>query len=95
MRARYCAYVLEDEAFLLATWHSTTRPDAVRFTGDVVWEGLTVEDAHGGGALDVSGTVSFTARFRRNGTPLALQERSTFERIDGRWFYVEGSDPDT
>ena len=26
MRSRYCAYVLQDEEYLLTTWHPSTRP---------------------------------------------------------------------
>ncbi len=93
MRARYSAYVVGDEAFLLATWHPTTRPESVSFSDDVVWDGLDVVEARGG-ALDTTGTVEFRARFRRGLAPLELHERSAFERIDGRWLYVQGTDPD-
>jgi len=92
MRARYCAYVLQDSEFLLATWHPSTRPDAVLFTDDVSWNELLVEEATGG-ALDGRGTVVFRARFHRGATPLELYERSVFERTDGRWLYLEGTDP--
>lgn len=93
MRARFCAYVLANEAFLLATWHPDTRPDSVLFPDDVQWESLVVIDASGG-ALDTVGTVEFKARFRRNDVPLELHELSSFDRIDGKWLYTTGSDPD-
>ena len=93
MRARFSAYVLGDEAFLLATWHPRTRPDGVSFPDDVTWETLQVIDATGG-SFDARGTVTFKARFRRNGTPLELHELSSFERLDGNWVYLEGADPD-
>ena len=92
MRARFSAYALGNEPFLLATWHPRTRPDGVSFPEDISWETLQVIDAHGG-ALDAHGTVEFKARFRRDGVPLELHERSAFERLDGNWVYVEGSDP--
>src|SRR5579859_5003628 len=31
MRSRYCAFVLCDERYLLATWHPSTRPGSVSF----------------------------------------------------------------
>ena len=31
MRSRYCAYVLQDGAYLQATWHVSTRPTAIDF----------------------------------------------------------------
>ena len=93
MRARFSAYVLANETFLLATWHANTRPPSVSFPNDVVWETLDVLDTQGG-ALDASGTVEFQARFRRNGVPLELHELSSFERIGGNWVYTTGTDPD-
>jgi len=94
MRARFSAYVLANEPFLLATWHPDTRPDSLLFSDDVIWEHLEVIDAHGGG-LDSTGSVEFKARFRRSDAPLELHELSRFERIDGNWVYTEGTDPDT
>ena len=93
MRARFSAYVLADESFLLATWHPDTRPHGVSFPDDVTWETLEVIEAVGGG-LDAHGAVEFKARFRRNDAPLELHELSAFERVDGKWVYVSGSDPD-
>ena len=93
MRARFTAYVLADETFLLATWHPSTRPEGVAFPDDVTWESLQVLQAVGGG-FDAHGTVEFKARFRRNDAPVELHELSTFERLDGKWVYLAGSDPD-
>lgn len=94
MRARFCAYVLENESFLLKTWHPSTRPDSLTFSNDVRWETLEVVDAQGGG-LDAAGFVEFKARFRRNDAPLELHEKSSFVRLDGNWVYTQGVDPDT
>ena len=94
MRSRYTAYVLHDEAYLLATWHETTRPPSIDFSTDVDWHGLTVKSATGA-SLDNAGAVEFTARFRRGDAHLELHELSTFSQENGRWFYVDGTDPDT
>jgi len=94
MRARFSAYVLDNEEFLLATWHPTTRPESLMFSNDVVWESLEVIDSTGSG-LDAVGSVEFKARFRRNHAPLELHELSSFERLDGNWVYTNGVDPDT
>lgn len=94
MRSRYSAFALHDEAYLLATWHPSTRPQSVNFSLDIDWHGLTVLAASGGG-LDSSGSVEFKARFHRGGADLELHELSTFSQEQGRWFYVEGSDPDS
>jgi SEC-C motif-containing protein len=95
MRSRYVAYVLHDEDYLLATWHSSTRPTTLDFSDDVEWHGLTVEATADGLGFDSIGTVEFRARFRRGDAHLELHELSSFVRENGRWFYVDGVDPDS
>ncbi len=93
MRSRYSAYVVENEPFLLATWHESTRPAAIAFSG-VQWHGLSVRESTAGTGLANTGTVEFTARFRRDDAHLELHEVSSFVRDGGRWYYLDGSDPD-
>ena len=89
MRSRYCAYVLCNEPYLLATWHPSTRPDSIPFDPVQKWLGLTVLDAKATGEL--SAEVEFIARSRvSNAAALRLHERSRFVREDGRWLYVDG-----
>jgi SEC-C motif domain protein len=89
MRSRYCAYVLSNEQYLLATWHPNTRPDSIPFSKDQKWLGLTVIDASPTGKH--SAEVEFIARSRvSNAAALRLHERSRFVRADGRWLYVDG-----
>ncbi len=90
MRARYSAYVMCDESFLLESWHVDTRPPAVVFDPDISWHGLTVIDTESGGVFDAAGEVAFIARFDRGGEPLQLEERSSFVRVESRWMYVTG-----
>ena len=49
MRSRYCAFVHEDEEYLLATWHPETRPSRVRFDQAQRWLGLKVYATAAGG----------------------------------------------
>ena len=44
MRSRYTAFVLEDEAHLLRSWHPSTRPAEVRFV-----PGQTMDRPRGAG----------------------------------------------
>ena len=90
MRARYSAYVLHNQQFLLESWHPETRPAQVEFDPDLVWLGLEVVDTEAGSGLDSEGVVEFRARFQRGGEFLELHERSSFVRVDGRWVYVSG-----
>jgi SEC-C motif domain protein len=85
MRSRFCAYARADHAYVLATWHASTRPAALE--GHDAWTMLKVYAAQETGD---TGTVSFTARWRRAGRSGALSETSRFVREDGRWFYVDG-----
>ena len=67
MRSRFTAYARQDEAHLLATWHSSTRPSAVPFDPDRRWTRLEVVATTGGGLLDTAGTVDFRATSVRLG----------------------------
>ena len=44
MRSRYCAFVLQDADYLLATWHSSHRPPSLAFEPGLKWLGLEVRD---------------------------------------------------
>jgi len=90
MRSRYSAYVLGLEDYLRATWHPSTRPAALELdaTPRPQWLGLTVK-AHT--PLDEThATVEFVARYKLNGRAFRLHETSRFEKLDGRWLYVDG-----
>jgi SEC-C motif-containing protein len=88
MRSRYSAFVLERPAYLLATWHASTRPADLKLEPGVKWLGLAVK-AHK--VIDTDhAEVAFVARSRLGGRGQRLQERSRFLRESGRWFYVDG-----
>lgn len=88
MRSRYSAFVRQDAAYLLSTWHASTRPAGIEFEPGQRWLGLAVrqhrviDDAHA--------EVEFVARSRVRGRGQRLHERSRFVREDGRWYYVDG-----
>lgn len=94
MRSRYSAYVRGDAAYVLATWHPDTRPPALELADAdrTRWLGLEVKRHV---PLDAChATVEFVARYRVGGAPaVRLHEISRFERVDGRWFYVDGTFP--
>ncbi len=97
MRSRYCAYVMRDADYLVATWHPQRRYETLKadisasFTG-TQWLGLTVfEEADG--QDDNEGYVSFVARFKDQHRESAILERSRFLKESGQWYYVEGTRP--
>lgn len=90
MRSRYTAYTLLREDYLLATWHTSTRPASLDLAADVAtkWIGLEVK-RHEQQDTDYA-IVEFVARYKVNGRAHRLHEVSRFVREDGRWFYVDG-----
>lgn len=87
MRSRYTANVLKDTAYLLKTWHRSTRPQSMDAGGIPAWCGLTVLAVRQG---DDSAMVEFRALYRGGGGPAVLHERSRFVFENGCWFYVDG-----
>ena len=90
MRSRYSAFALGEEDYLLASWHPQTRPSRVRLDPQQKWIGLSIKSTEAGQVDDVKGIVEFVARFKIAGKGHRLHERSRFENIDGRWFYLDG-----
>jgi SEC-C motif-containing protein len=90
MRSRYCGFVSCNEAYLLATWHPDTRPRRVRLDVQQRWLGLGIRATQAGKEHDQFGTVEFVARFKIKGKGHRLHEISRFEKIDGRWYYLDG-----
>ena len=95
MRSRYSAYVLGLHDYLLATWHSDTRPTVLDLddTPGLRWLGREVKRHADAG--DGSAVVEFVARYKVGGAPaMRLHEISRFERLDDRWYYRDGEFPD-
>jgi SEC-C motif-containing protein len=88
MRSRYSAFVREQAGYLLATWHSSTRPASLNFEAGAKWLGLEVCE-HQVTGVDTA-EVTFVARYRMQGRAVRMHERSRFVREEGRWFYVDG-----
>jgi SEC-C motif-containing protein len=89
MRSRYAAFVLDLRPYLLASWHTSTRPASLDAPEPgLKWLGLDVKRA---AMLDPGhGTVEFVARSKLGGRAHRLHEVSRFVREGGEWFYVDG-----
>ena len=87
MRSRFQAYRDGDVAWLLASWHPSTRPGSLDLTGSPVWRGLQIVDTVAGGVTDDTGIVEFRATYLAAGGVEVLQERYRFVRDHGRWHY--------
>ena len=96
MRSRFSAFALRStnprlDAYLLASWHPSTRPATLELDGGTVWRKLQIVDTVAGGPRDGTGVVEFRASYHdAGGAAGVLHERSRFERADGRWAYLDG-----
>ena len=92
MRSRYSAFARGDSNYLLATWHSSTRPASLDIEPGLRWLGLEVK-SHTVTGPD-NATVRFVARCRAaGGRAQRLEETSRFQREAGCWFYIDGTRP--
>jgi SEC-C motif-containing protein len=87
MRSRYAAFVLDDAAYVLSSWHRSTRPADFKPDPGLRWTGLDVLGSTGGGLFDAEGVVEFRAHYREGGRHGEMRERSRFVRQDGQWVY--------
>jgi SEC-C motif-containing protein len=93
MRSRYTAHVCGGYGdYLLATWHPNYRTglDAAALSMKTTdWQSLNIIDS---GQDHDSAFVEFVARFLEStGEAGVHHERSCFQRIGGRWYYVKGT----
>ena len=64
MRSRYSAFVKKDVAYLLATWHTSTRPTDLSLDDPIRWVSLKVVEFVPG---DTEAFVTFEARGKYSG----------------------------
>ncbi|GAA3378309.1 YchJ family protein [Streptomyces sannanensis] len=89
MRSRFSAFAVEDEAYLLRTWHPDTRPSRVDFDPGMRWTALEILDTAEGSAFHSMGTVTFRAHYTHGGQAGDLHEQSRFVRHEGVWVYLD------
>lgn len=85
MRSRYSAYALQDVNYVLATCHPDKRPTDLDLNDGIRYTGLKIHEASGN-------EVDFTASMKTpDGQVHRFRERSCFERLNGRWVYLDGT----
>jgi SEC-C motif-containing protein len=90
MRSRYSAYVAGDTAYVLRTWHPSTRPSTLDAHTIPAWCGLEIIRTEMGQEEDDEGLVEFKARALSPRNILELHEVSRFVKEEGQWLYVSG-----
>lgn len=93
MCSRYTAYVRGNIHYIENTMRNAACEhfdfySAQKWAASVKWKRLEIMAVIGGGLHDEHGEVCFKAYFVENGQQQVLEERSLFEKIAGRWFYV-------
>jgi len=94
MRSRFEAFRDGDDGWLLRSWHPSTRPSALDLGDDLAWRRLQIVETVDGGPADDTGIVEFRASWVRGAEYGVLHERSRFVREGGRWYYLDGEQPD-
>ena len=92
MRSRYSAYALQNDKYLLETWHPSTRPKnkpSENEDADTIWTSLEVLRTESGLKNDTDGVVEFIAQCTVKGNDSHLHETSNFLYEDDRWYYVD------
>ncbi|MFI0353949.1 YchJ family protein [Actinomadura sp. 9N407] len=87
MRSRYSAFAVQDAAYLLKSWHPSTRPRVVDLPAGLRWERLEILNTTEGSPFHTKGTVEFRAHH----TGGELHEVSRFVRNEGAWAYLDGN----
>lgn len=93
MRSRYSAYCQAKVDYIAATMAGKASLDfnpssAAKWANEADWLGLTVVATK---QIDPEhGVVSFFARYQLGDEKQYIYEKSKFEKISGRWFYVDG-----
>jgi SEC-C motif-containing protein len=90
MRSRYSAYVVRDIAYLLRSWHPSTRPDKIDPVAIPAWYELIIIHTEKGQETDNEGVVEFQAAAFSQKSILSLHEVSRFVKENNQWFYVDG-----
>jgi SEC-C motif-containing protein len=89
MRSRYTAFTQDNEAYLLRSWHHSTRPKALNLDNEkhIKWVNLKVLRHE---SKETSAIVEFIAHYKINGKAEKIHELSRFTKEGDRWFYVDG-----
>jgi SEC-C motif-containing protein len=95
MRARYSAYATAAIDFIVATHDPKFQADVdregtERWSRESEWTGLEIKAVERGGESDDAGFVEFIAHYRVKKQDLSHHERSRFQKLDGRWYYIDG-----
>ena len=98
MRSRYSAYVKKQISYLGESLHPEHREDwseeeTKRWADNSEWLSLDIIATEKGSEKDDYGVVEFAASYKEKDKTSRHHEVSQFQKIDGRWYYVDGMTP--
>ena len=98
MRSRYCAYVKKCIPYLGESLHPDHREDwseenTKSWADSSDWLSLDIISTEAGLETDEHGLVEFVATYNEGKQKTSHHELSRFQKIDNRWYYVDGESP--
>lgn len=95
MRSRYSAFVVHNADYIYGTHDPSTRSqvnleEIKTWSEESEWLGLQILETSGGQVGDTQGLVEFMATYAVNGKKTQHREKSTFNYIDGQWYFTDG-----
>jgi SEC-C motif-containing protein len=95
MRSRYSAYAKVEMEYVRDTTHPDVvgefdMKDSTRWAESSNWQSLEIVETEKGGTDDETGIVEFVATYEQKGKYHKHHERSTFKKVDGKWFFEDG-----
>ena len=96
LRARYTSFATHHIDFILATHHSATKHEVNReeitsWSKESEWKGLEILQKEAGEAKDDQGTIVFHAKYFHEGKDHDHYEKSTFEKENGEWKFLDAT----
>tara|TARA_B110000211_G_C14083993_1_gene555853 strand:- start:1347 stop:1748 length:402 start_codon:yes stop_codon:yes gene_type:complete len=93
MRSRYTAFTLGLGEYLNKSHHINTRNESEKesieeWAKSVKWIALEIINCTFGSEIDDKGTVEFKAHFKQGLFKKVIHENSTFEKVEGKWYYL-------
>lgn len=98
MRSRYCAFALKKADYIIHTTHKensdfTENTDAWKesvesFCEHTLFKRLDIYEAIEG---NDESYVTFRANLSQNNQDVSFTEKSRFLKVEGKWFYVDGT----
>ena len=100
MRSRYCAFAKSKVGYLIKTTHpngSTYEKDTIKWRKSLKshcksTQFLGLKILATSNDSPTTATVTFHASLVRAGQDLSFTEKSKFEKVKGRWLYIDPSD---